>query len=243
MIVLRRSRRALLTVVVTALAASALAACGSGSGGSSTFANEQAKPAGQILRDVRAAVANATSVHMAGRIAGKTAITIDLHVSRTGGTGTVSSKGLAFKLTRIGYTAYFTGNPGFYRHFTNTAGIDLLDGRWLRVPVSNTHFSPYTDLTDMTSLLGAVLKPAGKVVKAGMRTLHGVRVVGLRDEANAGTLYVSANGVPYPVEIVTTGAHAGVVSFDHWNQQITLHPPPHPVYLAELARTSGISLS
>ncbi|HEY3764747.1 MAG TPA: hypothetical protein VGL44_06275 [Gaiellales bacterium] len=241
---LRRSRRALLAIVVTAIATSALAACGSGSGGSSaSYANEQAKPAGQILRDVRAVVANATSVHMSGRIAGTMAITIDLHLSQTGGTGTVSSKGLAFKLTRIGKAAYFTGNPGFYRHFTNTAGINLLDGKWLKVPVSNTHFSPYTDLTDMASLLGAVLKPAGNVVKAGMRTLHGVRAVGLRDEANAGTLYVAANGVPYPIEIVTTGTHAGVVTFDHWNQQITLDPPAHPVYLTQLARASGISLS
>ena len=54
-------------------------------------------------------------------------VTLDLHLDRTGGSGTVSSKGLAFQVTRIGNAAYFTGTQAFYRHFTNAAGVALLE--------------------------------------------------------------------------------------------------------------------
>ena len=75
-------------------------------------------------------------------------------------------------------------------------------------------------------------------MKAGTRMLDGVRVVGLRDTSH-GTLYVAATGTPYPVEIVNTGAHAGVVRFDQWNRAITLHAPANPVRLGQLASAGG----
>jgi hypothetical protein len=241
MIVLRPRRRILAAVLAASLAALGVSACGgSGSGAQASFANESAKPAKQILADVQSVVAAATSVHLRGRVGGKTPAEIDLHLYRTGGSGQVSSKGLAFKVTRLGKAVYLTGNEGFYRGFTNTAGVRLLDGRWLKVPVSNTRFAAFTGLTDMAGLLGQVLKPSGSVTKLGMRTVAGVRVIGLRDAGNGGTLYVAASGVPYPIEVVNTGANAGTVRFDHWNQHITLHAPPRPVYLAQLERAGAL---
>jgi hypothetical protein len=223
-------------VLAAAACALALAACGSS--GAATTIRESAKPPGQILTDVRAAVAHATSVHLAGHVSSATPITIDLHLSRTGGSGTVASTGLRFEVTRIGRAAYFTGTQGFYRHFTNHAGIVLLNGRWLKVPANDPRFTSFAALTDMNALLGQILKPAGAVVKAGTKTVGGVRVVGLRDTSH-GTLYVAATGTPYPVEIVTTGAHAGSVRFDQWNRTITLHAPANPVRLGQLANAGG----
>jgi hypothetical protein len=232
----RPSRRALCAAFAAAACALALTACGS-SGGAATI-RESAKPPGQILTDVRAVVAHATSVHLAGHVSSSTPIAIDLHLSRTGGSGTVASSGLRFEVTRIAKAAYFTGTQGFYRHFTNHAGIVLLNGRWLKVPASDPRFRSFAALTDMNGLLGQILRPTGAVVKAGTKTVDGVRVVGLRDTSH-GTLYVATTGTPYPVEIVNTGAHAGLVRFDQWNRTITLHAPANPVRLGQLTRAGG----
>ena len=220
----------------------ALAACGgSGSPATASFAHEPAKPASQILTDVRSVVAAATSVHLSGQVGASPSVAVDLHLSGTGGSGRVSSSGLAFKVTRIGKAVYFTGNEGFYRQFTNAAGIRLLDGRWLKVPVTDKRFGSFSSLTDMSGLLGQLLHPSGTVTKLGTRTVGGQRVIGLRDSANGGILYVAAAGVPYPVEVVSTGAHAGQVRFDHWNQRITLKPPARPVYLAQLQKAGALA--
>ncbi len=231
-------RRALRIAALAAVSVLALAGCG-GSGGSAK--PEPARPAAQILHDVRAVVADATSVHLSGHVTSRTAINLDLHLARTGGSGKVSSKGIAFRVTRIGNAAYFTGTQAFYRHFTNPAGIALLNGKWLKVPATDTRFAAFSRLTDMTALLGQVLQPTGTVVKVGTQALDGVRVIGLRDTTHRGTLYVAATGVPYPVEVVTTGAHPAVVKFDHWNQQITLRAPANPIHLWQLKKLGGLS--
>ena len=62
-----------------------------------------------------------------------------------------------------------------------------------------------------------------------------------RDSANGGVLYVAATGVPYPVGVVSTGAHTGQVAFDRWNQQITLTAPPRPVYLTQLEKAGALA--
>jgi hypothetical protein len=234
---LRWYDRALRIAALATVSVLALAGCG-GSGGTGAKP-EPAKPAALILRDARAAVASATSVHLAGHVTSTTAVTLDLHLSRAGGSGTVSSKGLAFRVTRIKNAVYFTGSRAFYRHFTNAAGIALLNGRWLKVPPSDRRFIAFTRLTDMRTLLEQVLKPTGIVAKVGTRTIDGVRVIGLRDDTHRGTLYVSATGVPYPVEVVTSGAHPAVVRFDHWDQQIRLRAPAGPVRLGQLEKLGG----
>ena len=231
---LRPRARALATAALVTVSVLALAGCGGSSGGAAK--PETARPAAQILRDVHTAVAAATSVHLSGHVTSTTPVTLDLHLDRTGGSGSVSSKDLAFRVTRIGNAAYFTGSQAFYRHFTSAAGIALLNGKWLKVPATDSRFAAFSRLTDMSALLRQVLAPSGSVVKAGTRTLDGVRVVGLRDTTHRGTLYVAATGAPYPVEVVTGGAHPALVKFDHWNERITLVAPSALVHLWQLQK-------
>lgn len=243
MTVLGPHPRMLRFAMLAAAATLALTGCGA-SGGPSTVHvkivnGESGKAAGQILRDVRAAVSKASSVHLAGHVQGTTALGLNLYLDPHGGRGTVSTNGLVVRVTRIGNAAYFTSSDAFYRHFTNAAGMHLLEGRWLKVPVSNTRFAAFSSLTNMQDLLATILKPSGSVVKAGTRMLHGVSVIGLRDSSGAGTLYVAATGPPYPLELVQTGAHQGVVDFDHWGARVVLKAPQHPVYLTQLAKRAG----
>jgi hypothetical protein len=229
--------------MLTAAAALALAGCG-GSGGPSTLhvrvtKGESGKSAGQILRDVRAAVTKASSVHLAGHVQGTTALVLNMYLGPKGGRGTVSTDGLVVRVTRIGNAAYLTSTNAFYRHFTNAAGMHLLDGRSLKVPVSDARFGAFANLTDMRALLTTILEPKGVVVKTGTQTLRGIPVIGLRDSSGNGTLYIAATGPPYPVELVQAGANHGVISFDHWGGPLVLRAPGHPVYLIQLAKRAG----
>lgn len=57
----------------------------------------------------------------------------------------------------------------------------------------------------------------------------------LRDARKSGTLYVSATGTPYPVALVApTGANTGTVTFDHWNEAVTLAAPKDAIDLSAL---------
>jgi hypothetical protein len=238
-------RRMLRIAALAAAGAFALAGCG-GSGGPSTLQvkvrdGESGKSAGQILRDVRVAVTKASSVHLSGDIQTTATVGLNLYLDHKGGRGTVSTNGLVIRVVRIGTAAYLSSSNAFYRQFTDAAGMHLLEGRWLKVPISNARFGAFGDLTDMQALLATILQPKGAVVKAGTQTLHGNSVIGLRDSSGGGTLYVAATGPPFPVELVQSGAHHGVVDFDHWGGPVVLRAPGHPVYLVQLARRSGVA--
>jgi len=240
-------QRVLRIAVLAAAAALALAGCG-GSGGPSTLHVKVAKPesaksAGQILSDARAAVAKAASVHLAGHVEGTSPLGLNLHLGRAGGSGTVSTTAFVIRMTRIGHAAYFMGSTvrsrAFYTRFTTAAGAHMLEGRWLKVPVSDTRFRAFNGLTDMQTLLATILTPNGSVIKAGTRMLHGVSVIGLRDATGDGTLYVAAAGVPYPLELVQARPHRGVIVFGQWNRPVSLNAPADPVYLSQLPKLSG----
>jgi hypothetical protein len=47
-------------------------------------------------------------------------------------------------------------------------------------------------------------------------------VVSVTDSATGGVLYVAATGPPYPIEISMGGADAGTLSFDKWNQPVSV---------------------
>jgi hypothetical protein len=243
----KRPLRVAALAAVTAVSAFALTACG-GSGGPSTIQGtakqpESSRSAGQILSDVRAAVAKATSVHVLGHVDGASAIGLNLRLDSTGGSGTISTPTFVIRITRVGKAAYYMGSKtdgsAFYTHFTTAAGAHMLHGRWLKVPTADTRFTAFSSLTDMQELLTTMLKPKGTVVKAGTRTLHGVPAIGLRDSAGDGTLYVAATGAPYPLELVQSGAHSGVIVFEQWNRPLTLTAPAHPFYLAQLPPLDG----
>jgi hypothetical protein len=235
----------MLRIALPAAATLALAGCGGSIGPltvhGSVVTSESGKPAGEILRDAGVAASNASSVHLSGHVQGTAALVFNLYLDAKGGRGTVSTNGLAVRVTRIGNAAYLASSNAFYRRFTNAAGMQLLKGRWLKVPVSDSRFSTFSSATDSQAWLVAILDPKGPVVKVGKRTLHGASVIELRDASGGGTLYIAATGPPYPVQLVQTGVHHGVVSFDHWGAPVVVKAPSHPVYLTQLGKRSGIA--
>jgi hypothetical protein len=221
-----------------------VAGCG-GSGSTSTpstatvaLNGENLKTPAQILADVRAATATATSVHVAGTVPqGASPIVLDLNVSNSQtATGSMQINGQPIDVIRIGTTVYFKAPTAFYSaQGVSAAGANLLGGRWVKVPASMATSSSYASffaLTDLHTLTGSLLAPTGPVTTAGQGTVQGTKVIYLAD-GTKGKLAVSLQGKPYPLQVTPAKGSSGQVSFS-WDAPVSVSAPAGAVDLSAL---------
>ncbi len=221
-----------LTLVIALMA---LAGCGGSSSGNGVASKSPA----DIVAAAKVAADGASTVHVSGStVTGGAPITLDLSlVAGRGGRGRLSENGLSFELVEIDGTIYISGSSAFYKHFAGPAAAQLLQGKWLKAPVSNSSFAGLSSLTDLRSLLDAALATGNKTLAAaGTRTINGQAVVGVRDTSQNGTLYVATTGQPYPIEISKSGAGGGRITFEEWNKPVTLTAPANAVDIEQLQK-------
>jgi hypothetical protein len=234
-----RVTRATIAIVV-ALLLPAVVGCGSSSGGSSSAAagdnGESAKAPEQILSDVTDAVQGAQSVHMSGSVSSDSSdVGFDVTLSADAAKGTLTLSGNDIKLVRVGDAAYVSGSPEFYKMVGGgDAAVSLLQGRWIKVPSSDSRFASFEQFTDKGKLFSSMLKAEGTVTKAGVRTYNGQKVIVLRDSKGGGDLYIAASGKPYPVAIVSKGDKQGTVTFNGWDAPVDVSAPSDAIDLSQL---------
>jgi len=186
--------------------------------------------------EAKAAAERATSVHVYGSGTDNgVPLVIDLHiVADKGGKGRLSEHGLSFDLVRIGPSAYIKGSAAFYKQFAGVGAAQLLQGKWLKGSATTGDLASLTPLTDLRKFFDNALSNHGVLKKTGTTTVHGVQVVGIKDTTKGGVLYVATSGQPYPIEVTQGGTSAGTLTFDEWNQTVTLTPPPNAVDISKL---------
>jgi len=206
-----------------------------GCGGSSSGNGIAAKTPAEIVAATKAAADSATSAHVAGSIvSGGSPITLDLDVASNGGRGQLALNGLGFELIQTGGSVYLKGSSAVYRHIGGAAAAQLLQGKWLKAPATTPEFASISSLTYLHRLVDATLASHGTLVKTATTTVAGKRVVGVTDQSQGGTLYVATTGKPYPVQIAKGGAGGGTLTFDRWNQTVSITPPANAIDLAQL---------
>jgi hypothetical protein len=216
------------------LAVIALAGCGGSSGN-----GVASKSPAEIVAAAKAAADSASAVRVSGStVTAGAPITLDLSLAAgKGGRGRIAENGLSFELIELEGTIYISGSSAFYKHFAGTAAAQLLQGKWLKAPASNTSFAGLSSLTELRKLLDAALATSHKaLVLTGTSTINGQAVVGVKDTTQNGILYVAATGQPYPVEITKSGAAGGTITFDEWNKPVTLTAPPNAVDIEQLQK-------
>ena len=226
------NKRLLVSLVIPVLL---LAGCGGGSKKTASNGVEN-KSADDIVAAARAAADAATAVHVSGSGTdnGKPLV-LDLHiVAGKGGKGRLSEQGLSFDLIRVGDTAYIKGSPAFYRKFAGPGAAQLFKGKWLKASATTGDLASLTPLTDLRKLLDRTLANHGTLAKISTTTVHGQRVVGVKDTQKGGILYVVTTGKPYPIEITKSGALGGTLTFDEWDQPVTLTAPANAVDISKL---------
>lgn len=224
-----------LLALMTAL--SALAGCGSSGSGNGVAA----KSAEEIVAEAKNAADGASSVHVSGSVnSGGSAVTLNLSLANgKGATGTISQNGSTFKIVIDGGTAYISGSDAFYRRLGGAAAAQLLAGRWLKVTTSTPEFASFASLTNMRKLLDTVLVGHGTLEKGATTSVGGQQAIAVKDTTRGGTLYVATTGKPFPLQISKGGSEAGTISFDKWDEPVTITPPASSVNLSELKSLVG----
>jgi hypothetical protein len=210
------------------LAAALLAACGS----SSTGERIATKPPQQIIAASRAAAEGAATVHVLGTIAGAGGpLSLDLQlVGGKGGQGRIAQGGLDLRLVRVGEFVYVKGNATFYRRLGDGVKRALADN-WLKARTRGG-LKPFATLTNLSYLVDMTLTSHGTLARNGTRTVDGQRALAIDDPSTGATIYVSADGNHYPVEVRERGG--GKVVFDRWNQPVNLAAPTDAVNVKQL---------
>jgi hypothetical protein len=228
-------RRAHLLVLALSLAilSAAIDGCGGGSSSGNGIAD---KSPTQIVAATKKVSDAAKSVHVSGSlVSGGTPISIDVDlIAGKGGRGKLAQNGLAFELIEVANTVYIKGSSSFYKHIGGSAAAQLLQGKWLKAPASSSGFASIGQLTNLRQLVDQTLADHGTLSKSGTTTIQGQKVIGVTDKGKGGTLYIAATGKPYPVQISRSGSGTGTITFDRWNEQITLAAPANAIDIAQL---------
>lgn len=155
-------------------------------------------------------------------------------VSGHGARGQMSQNGMSFQLVVAGKSIYINAGQAFWRHIGGSAAAQLLQGRWLKAPANSADFASLAALTNLHKLLTALLNNHAKLTKGATSTVNGQSVVGLTDTGNHGTLYVATTGKPYPVQISKSGSDGGRLTFDRFNETVSLAPPANAIDISKL---------
>jgi hypothetical protein len=226
-------------LLVLVLLATVLAGCGGSSSSSSSSSSGNGvadKSPNEIVAATKVAADAAKSVHVAGSIVSNNSpITLDMTLlAGKGGSGKLSENGLSFELIQTGRTVYIKGSAAFYKHIGGSAAAQLLQGKWLKAPASSSDFASLSQLTELRQLIDQTLANHGTLTKGATTTINGQKVVGITDKSKGGTLYISTTGKPYPVEITKGGTGGGKITFDRWNEPVTLSAPANAIDVAQL---------
>jgi hypothetical protein len=228
-----RVARALAPALVLALLLALLGGCGSSSSAGNGAAS---KSPAAIVAQAKAAAAGAASAHVAGAVVDRgKPIALDMQlVSGKGGKGRITLEGRSIDLIQVGRSVYINGSKAFYSHVAGAAAAQLLQGKWLKASATASNFASLASLTNLGKLIDTALASHGTLALAGSKTVNGQQAVGVTDTSKGGTLYVATTGAPYPLELVKSGTSGGRITFDRWNQAVTLTAPAAAVNINQL---------
>jgi hypothetical protein len=228
----RHSLRALPAAALVGLVCLALTGCG----GSSSGNGLASKSPEQIVAAAKESAEHAATVHIAGSIISENKpISLDMElVAGKGAKGHLSLEGLGIDVIALEHAFYLNGSTAFYRHIAGSAAAALLQGKWLKAPTTSGEFASLAQLTDLGKVIDSTLASHGALQSAGTNTVGGRQAVGVTDSTRGGTLYVAATGTPYPLEITKNGSGTGTITFDRWNQPVTLAAPAKAINITQL---------
>jgi hypothetical protein len=217
-----------------ALSAVLLAGCGSSSSSGNGL---ESKSPEAIVAAAKTASRGASTVHISGSIIteGKP-ISLNMElVAGKGAKGQVGVEGNSIDIIEVEHAFYINGSAAFYAHLAGSSAAKLLQGKWIKAPSASGEFSSFSQLTDLGKLLDSALSSHGTLTKAPSTTISGQKAVGVTDAAKGGTLYVAATGTAYPLQISKNASGSGgKITFDRWNQPVTLTPPAKAININQL---------
>jgi hypothetical protein len=233
----------------------ALSACGSKSANSSASGGASAAVVvqnnahltqAQLLARFKAALADATALHMKGSMTDKTGTTsMDLQLNKDGsGQGTMTMDGAPMKMIAVGDTMYTQITPGYVNMIKSGMGADsgsatvekLLKefptGKWMKTSMSGDG-SDGSSSTDGMLSFSDMIKQLGdgstdKFSYLDTSTLDGQQVAQYKDVSTDGSDPTATMDIPLtgsPLPIMEDAGSGGAMTFT-WNQPTKVTAPP-----------------
>ncbi|MCM2426314.1 hypothetical protein [Streptomyces sp. RKAG337] len=135
------------------------------------------------------------------------------------------------------HTSYMKANDTFWREAggkeDGDATVELLHGKWVKVPGDAAKDKDLASFCDLDSFLDGISSDDndGTFTKGAPTTIDGQPVVTIIQKKAGGsektTIYVAAQGEPYPLKIVNEGGkEPGHATFGDFNKPVKAVAPP-----------------
>lgn len=182
----------------------------------------------QVVEKSKQALESATSVRFKAKgTTGGQQVAFDVQVAQgKGAVGTIDLGNEQLKLIQIGETAYLGGNAALLGGFT---GGQSAVGKWFKAPIDSPGLGDFLEITDLSKSMDTLLKTDGELSMGTPKVVNGQQTVAVVAKgSNGGTLYVAAEGEPYPllIESDPTAKDTGTVTYTEYNKPVALTPPP-----------------
>lgn len=199
-------------------------------GRSSTAASQQAVA---LAKDTISAMKSAQSFHLAASgTSDGSSLKIDMHYGADSSKGSIATQGTQMQLISVDNDIYFKAPDAFWKQQVpdsqQAAVLAKLSGKWVKVPSGSDAFGKIVEFADREAFIGELtdeFEPSDLSL-GEHKTIDGVETVGIVNADEGTTLYVRANGTPYPVTSISSGADSNTVTFSDWNKPFTAQPPP-----------------
>ncbi|GAA3391212.1 hypothetical protein [Streptomyces roseoviridis] len=199
--------------------------------------------ADQIADRAVTATQSATSLRMAGRVVSDDQpLNVDFSLNdKNECTGAIKLKGGAAELRQTGKVTYMKGDEAFWRASMSSqrmpesridATIELLKGRWLKIPQDRPGTEQLSGVCDLKELLDDLGKDKERrtgLTRGPGAEVDGTPVTTLVKKANGETTTVSvaARGKPYILKVVKTGGdEPGSVTLSAYDKPVKVVVPP-----------------
>ena len=207
--------------------ASGAAASGGASSGGQAASQLQGLSAEQVLEKAKAATASAKSLHYTatGTSDGQK-LSFDVRTDKARGVmAELELAGQKIKIVQDMKDVYVFGGEGIL-------GGKGTGGKWAKSSTSNPAMSSLLEIADPAKLTEQffTLDPGQKVSLGTPKTVDGKQTVALvvsGPKNDGGTMYVSAEGTPYPllVESDPKGKDTGTLTFSEFDQPVDIKVP------------------
>ncbi|WP_418958986.1 hypothetical protein [Streptomyces tritici] len=229
-----RTRRAAVPVVLCAGLTALLGGCAEDPDQGTNGVGKLSAAA--IEKKARSAADAAAAVRLSGTLVSKGGtFKLNMRLKENGATGSVTTKNSTFELLRVGEALFLKADAGFWAHDDKPGGspgpadeeaAGKLRDKYVKVPQGDPSYKQLRGFTDMDLLLDGLLGLHGKLVKGDRDRIGGVRTIKVKggEQGEGGTLDVSLDGTPYPVQFARGGG-AGVVVLSEWDKDFPLAEP------------------
>jgi hypothetical protein len=189
-------------------------------------------PPEQVVQKAKTALKSAKSVHYRakGTDDGKPLV-FDMRADEErGAVGSIELAGEQVKLIQTKDAVYVTGNAALLA--AASGGKPVATGKWVKTTKQAPGISDFLELTDASKFMDQVIKPDQKLSRGTSKTVAGQQTVAVvigpdAQGKNAATMYVSAQGTPYPllVETAPSEKDQGSVTFSDFDKPVDVKAP------------------